>query len=524
MIKQTTNTNVIDVDVLEEECSGGNKNNGNNDNNAQKTVPDNQWKTIGKGRKPKLGPEPGEPLVSMGGATSRKKKRVRENKSLAKLIGKPAEGKIYAEVLGTIRGKLQPEKTETVIRSVRKTHEGGVLIEMERCGDHSAFKENVCTAIGQLGDARIFTRHLRLEVLGMDCLTTAPEVEKTIRGELGDKMKGQLRVSLLAVNSQEQRMAVVEIDELPGRPFIEKGKLRYVINFATTIAKIARITNLAHEAYNELHGSNRRWWVHPVNITREEEGFFKTCIQQLKEKDEEHFFKATRINVSSFNLLLSLLKERMERFSNRKAVDPETRLAVTLIFLAQGCNFHVISWAYKLGISTVRKIIYETCDAIWGELQVVYLSPPNVSELKAIANKFYVKTGMPNYLGAIDGKHIRIVSPRNSGSLYYNYKKTFSIVLMAACDANYVFTYVDVGALGSQSDGGVLSRSAFGRKLLNGTLEVPCDTNLPGTSTNFPYYYVGDSAFPLKQNLMRPFPGRNLPQNNLKLALYYFKI
>ncbi|XP_017492641.1 PREDICTED: putative nuclease HARBI1 [Rhagoletis zephyria] len=170
-----------------------------------------------------------------------------------------------------------------------------------------------------------------------------------------------------------------------------------------------------------------------------------------------------------------------------------------------------------------RKIIYETCDAIWGELQVVYLSPPNVSELKAIANKFYVKTGMPNYLGAIDGKHIRIVSPRNSGSLYYNYKKTFSIVLMAACDANYVFTYVDVGALGSQSDGGVLSRSAFGRKLLNGTLEVPCDTNLPGTSTNFPYYYVGDSAFPLKQNLMRPFPGRNLPQDKDKFNMMLSK-
>ncbi|XP_017470197.1 PREDICTED: uncharacterized protein LOC108361931 [Rhagoletis zephyria] len=97
---------------------------------------------------------------------------------------------------------------------------------MERCGDHSAFKENVCIAIGQLGDARILTRRLRLEVLGMDCLTTAPEVENAIRGELGDKMNGQLRVSLLAVNSREQIMAVVEIDEMPGRTLIENGKLR----------------------------------------------------------------------------------------------------------------------------------------------------------------------------------------------------------------------------------------------------------------------------------------------------------
>lgn len=39
---------------------------------------------------------------------------------------------------------------------------------------------------------------------------------------------------------------------------------------------------------------------------------------------------------------------------------------------------------------------------------------------------------------------------------------------------------------------------------------MPNDSELPDSATAFPHYFVGDAAFPLKNNLMRPFPGRLL--------------
>lgn len=140
--------------------------------------------------------------------------------------------------------------------------------------------------------------------------------------------------------------------------------------------------------------------------------------------------------------------------------------------------------------SVTSSIVRETSKAIWNVLQPIYLVLPTKDKWKQISIEFEKLWQLPCCVGAMDGKHCAIVAPSNSGSAFCNYKKYFSIILFAVCDANYVFTYVDVGSYGSQSDGGVLRESEFGTRLQNGELNLPDASNLPNTNVSFSPFFV----------------------------------
>lgn len=110
----------------------------------------------------------------------------------------------------------------------------------------------------------------------------------------------------------------------------------------------------------------------------------------------------------------------------------------------------------------------------------------------------------------MDARQFQLRCPDNSGSLYYNHKKTFSVSLMAVCDGKCNFLAVDIGAYGSEHDSTVFSNWDFGQALENDLLGVPEDSVLPNTYQKFPYYLVGDEAFALSQKMMRPIPRKNL--------------
>lgn len=182
-------------------------------------------------------------------------------------------------------------------------------------------------------------------------------------------------------------------------------------------------------------------------------------------------------------------------------------------------SFISIAFSFRLGESTVRNIVKRTCTAINENLMDIYMPKMTIDDWEKIAKDFLLKWQIPNCVGALDGKHVAIFAPMNSGSLYFNYKKHYSIVLMAIVDANYKYIMIDVGGYGSNSDGAIFANSDFGQAWLQrmGDLPIPEDRPLPLSESNLkvPLVIVADEAFPLKPNILRPYPGLNLSQKKL---------
>lgn len=94
------------------------------------------------------------------------------------------------------------------------------------------------------------------------------------------------------------------------------------------------------------------------------------------------------------------------------------------------------------------------------------------------------------------------------------------MVLLALVDANYRILMCDFGTNGRVSDGGVLQNTKFFEKLQNNLLKIPGEETIRNTYRSLPYVFIGDDAFPLRVDLMKPFRQAALTSREKKIYNY----
>lgn len=114
--------------------------------------------------------------------------------------------------------------------------------------------------------------------------------------------------------------------------------------------------------------------------------------------------------------------------------------------MATGESLRSSSFGFCICHTYISRILKKTLAVLRAKLTPIFMQDPRNVDFKSKAAEFSYKWNFPNCILALDGKHIRLRSPKNSGSLFHNFKNFFSIVLLAMVDANFKFIVVDIGS------------------------------------------------------------------------------
>lgn len=74
--------------------------------------------------------------------------------------------------------------------------------------------------------------------------------------------------------------------------------------------------------------------------------------------------------------------------------------------------------------------------------------------------------------------------------------------------------------LGSLPDSSIFAKSGLGTALETGSLILPPPKELPGTNKKLPHFFVGDEAFPLRTDLMRPYSKKGIKSDRERIFNY----
>lgn len=233
---------------------------------------------------------------------------------------------------------------------------------------------------------------------------------------------------------------------------------------------------------------------------RRQKRFLKTSFfweEDCKHMPDDKFVEFYRISKTVFSEILANIYPNVLTSSVAgDSADPAKKLALTLRYFATADDFTTLAHLFRVGASTVRKIIRDVTEAITTHpfFKSLVQFPSTEEEFYKISKEFFDMFQFPDCVGAVDDTHVKIQKPRVDPTSYFDYKKDYSVHLQAVCDSKTRVLFYHIGAPGKNSDGGVAAMSGFNDLLKSGIIPDK-------------YHIVGDPAFALHPNLLTRYPG-----------------
>ena len=113
----------------------------------------------------------------------------------------------------------------------------------------------------------------------------------------------------------------------------------------------------------------------------------------------------------------------------RQPVPVEAEVASNIWKLGTNLEYCTIAALFGLGQSTICEIELDNCEVIVHHLMPKYVCVPQNECLRCIINGFQCRWGFLQTLAAINGTHILILPPKESGSDNYSQKGYHSTLM-----------------------------------------------------------------------------------------------
>ena len=142
------------------------------------------------------------------------------------------------------------------------------------------------------------------------------------------------------------------------------------VNLCQLLSLRSRYAYAYYTRFLKRQVKKRRFWVREVVQERDGKGEFSLLVNQIEQRDHEYFRKCFKMSPQKFTELYNLVAPDIVKKSTnmREAISAKQRLAVTLRYLTTGNAHSTIAASYRMSPTTVGRIIFETCQAIWNRL------------------------------------------------------------------------------------------------------------------------------------------------------------